>query len=377
MRVILVRFFVLFAAVVFTTTAVQGEENDYLSKIEELCKKDTPQGYPELVKYLKSLTKEQLWTALRQYCKSVEAKLPFDEMNWSPVIPTHILMFYAEPLKRSDISDDEYDRIIKRGDADELEAGLIPGRFTDESFGKLITVLSDPKEGAYFRWILACLLSGDEDFFPALSKTQEDRFFETCLAVSGDRNSPNIVRRVCLDTLGGVFRREYRFIIYDDTVLKELMGAGSREEERKANSLLYSGKINLTSKTIEKLKPWRERIFDFRKKLMALLADEQEPEMIKKEAKRQLHWLDRLPLINSNTTTSVLHGQEGFANEAVVKGLMSGDRSVRKTAVQQAKQLSKNELIALAQNAVDNEKLRQSGVICFCCGKVFVIIFGG
>ena len=96
-------------------------------------------------------------------------------------------MFYAEPLKRSDLSDDEYDRIIKRGDADELEAGLIPGRFTAESFGKLITVLSDPKEGAYFRWILACLLSGDEDFFPALSKTQEDRFFETCLAVSGDR----------------------------------------------------------------------------------------------------------------------------------------------------------------------------------------------
>jgi len=108
-------------------------------KISELSKKSTPQGNPELVKYLKSLTEEQLLTALRQYCRWVEAQ-PADGREWAEVTSGQIMLFYTDPLKRSDLSDDEYKRIKKRGDADELEAGQLPGRLTNEAYDKLGTV---------------------------------------------------------------------------------------------------------------------------------------------------------------------------------------------------------------------------------------------
>mgnify|MGYP000981257161 CR=1 FL=1 len=335
-----------------------ADENDYWPTIKELLKKETPQeGNPELEKYLKTLTKEQLLTALRQYCRWVDTQ-PLNHREWAEVVSMQIMLFYSDPLKRSDLSDEEYERIKKRGDADELESGHLPGRLSDEEYDILIAGLADPKEGAYFRWTLAVLFCDDEYYFPVLSKSQRDRYFDACLAVATNRESPDMVRTGCLEALWKVFSREYRHIIYKDDVVKKLMGSGSPEEERYAKSLIDSGKIDLTSKTLEQLRPWRDRILDFRKILVALQENEQETEMIKKNAKRQLHWLDRFPLINSHTTTSVLRGQGGFPNEAVVKGLMSSDRSVRKTAEQQAEKLSKKELITLARDTVDDEKLR-------------------
>lgn len=294
---------VVFVATVGKAPIAYGKEGGYWPTIKELLKKDTPQGNPELAKYLKSLDKEQLLTALRQYCSWIETQ-PLNKREWAEVISMRILVRYAEPLKRSDLPEKEFqEKIVRFGKQRNLEDGLIPAGFSDSAFDKLITTIADQKEGAYFRWTLAVLLSDDEYFFPVLSKTQKDRYFDTCLTVLNDRGSPDMARTGCLKALWKVFSREYRHIIYDDDVVKELMGTGSREEERNANSLLDSGKINLTSKTIEQLRPWRKRIFDFRKKLVALLADEQEPEMIRKEAKRQLHWLDRLPLIDVNDTT--------------------------------------------------------------------------
>lgn len=280
-----------------------GEENDYWPVIKELLKKETPDGNPELLKYLKSLKSEQLLTALRQYCRWAETQPP-DLRPWPGAISMQIMLYYAEPLKRSDLSDEEFERIKKRGDLDDLNAGGLPGRLTNDAFEKLIAGITDQNEGAYFRWTLAVLLSDDEYYFPVLSKSQRDRYFNTCLAIATDRQSPDIARRGCLEALWKVFSREYRHIIYEDDAVKQLMGTGSHEEERKAKSLLDSGKIDLTSKTLKQLRPWRERIYDFRNKLVDLLEDEHELESLKKEARRHLHWLDRLPLINAKDSDS-------------------------------------------------------------------------
>ena len=271
-----------------------SEKNNYGSKILELAKKGTAQGNPELVKYLKSLTKEQLLTALRQYCKAMEGKTP-TEMEWAEVTSMRILVCYAEPLKRSDLSDEEF-RKMRRGKKRRLEDGLVPARFTNEAFEKVIAGIADRKEGTYFRYTLLDIFSTKE-FFPVLSKPQKERFLDTCLTVLNDRKSPDMVRSKCIDVMSKrIFQREYSHIIHVDDVVKELQRT-SEEELRNLVSLINSGEIKLTTKTIEQLAPWRRRIQDLRKKLVDLQEDEQEPKSLKMEAKRQLYWLDRLPLI--------------------------------------------------------------------------------
>ena len=222
---------------------------------------------------------------------------PPDKRPWPGAISIQIMVFYAGPLKRSDLSDDEYKRIVKRGDADDLEAGRLPGRLTNEAYGNLITGLTDQNEGAFFRWTLVVLLGDDEYFFSVLSKAQKDRYFDTCLAVATNRESPNMVRTGCFEALSKALKREYRHIIYADDVVKELHRTHT---DPQLSSLIRSGEVNFTAKTIQQLDMMRPKIHDLRKRLRNLLKDEQEPKSVKKEARRQLHWLDRLPLIDAN-----------------------------------------------------------------------------
>lgn len=292
----------LVAILVLGSFSIQAsEENNYVSKILELYKKGTAHGNPELIEYLKSLTKEQLLTALRQYGKVVEATAP-TERAWAPVISFGILTYYAEPLKRSDLSDKEFEE-MRRGEQVDLEAGLIPARFTNKSFEKVIAGIVDHTEGTYFRYTLIDVLK-TKDFYPILSKTQKERFLNTCLAVSTDRESPAMVRKGCFEALSQIFQREYSRIIYVDDVVKELRRTGPEERLRNRNSLVNSGEVKLTANTMEQLAPWRQRIQGLRKKLADLLEDEREPKSLKKEAKRHLHWLDRLPLINNTKETA-------------------------------------------------------------------------
>ena len=233
-------------------------------------------------------------TALRQYSKAVEAKTP-TEMEWAPVISMRILACYAEPLKRSDLSDEEF-RKMRRGKQRSLEAGLIPARFTNEAFEKVIAGISDRKEGTYFRYTLLDIFSTKE-FYPVLSKPQKERFLDTCLTVLNDRKSPDMVRSKCINVMSKrIFQREYLQIIYVDNVVKELHRTNT---DMQLSSLIRSGKVKLTEKTREQLAPLRRRIQDLRKKLADLLEDEREPKSLKKEAKRQLYSLDHLPLINT------------------------------------------------------------------------------
>jgi len=247
------------------------------------------------IKYLKSLTKKQLLTALRQYGKEVEATPP-PEREWAPVISMRILSCYAEPLKRSDLSNEKFQK-MRRGKQRSLEAGLIPARFTNKSFEKLIAGISDRKEGTYFRYTLIDVLR-TKNFYPILSKTQMEQFLNTCLAVSSDRESPDMVREKCLEAFSYIFQREYSRIIHANDVVEELRGTGLPTQSRELSSLLNSGKVKLTAKTLEQLEPWRQKVKCFRKALVALQEDERASKSLKGEAKSHLHLLDRLPLLN-------------------------------------------------------------------------------
>jgi hypothetical protein len=283
----------LFGVASCTVVSCASDDNDYWSRIEELAKKGTSEANVEGRKYLMSLTKDQTLTALRQYGKVAEAKYSVDK--WPQLIPNValIMAFYAEPIQFSDKEFATLSDKTKR----ELQAGLIRGPLSEEAFDKLIAGIADRKEETFFRYALADYSVLKEGVGPSLSKAQKERLFDTYLSVVNDRQSPEVVRRECCDAAKEVLRREGWRIIYADDVVKELMRSGTPERRSKLDSLLTSGEIKLTPKTIEQLALWRRRIEDFRKKMVSLQDDEREPKSLRETAARYAAWLDNSPLM--------------------------------------------------------------------------------
>ncbi|MEN6451426.1 MAG: hypothetical protein ABFC96_13115 [Thermoguttaceae bacterium] len=287
--------FVFLAVAIQTPLAVWSAQRNYWLEIEGLLKKDTPQGNPELVKYLKSLTKEQLLTALRQYSKAMEVNAAV-EREGMLTNAMRILICYAEPLKRSDLSDEEY-RKMRPGKQKSLEAGLIPARFTNEAFEKVIAGISNREESPMFRYALLDIFSTKE-FYPVLSTMQKDRFLDSCLMVLNDHKSPDMVRSKCINVMSKrILQKEYLQVIYADDVVRKLH---DKNTDMQVDSLIRSKKVKLTAKTSEQLEPLRRKIDDLRTRLEDLVKDEREPESLRDEARRQLHSLNRLPPIDGS-----------------------------------------------------------------------------
>ena len=301
MKYILFELAVFFAATIWMAASAWADDNYWL-KIEELSRKDTPQGNPELTKYLKTLTKEQLLTALRQYTKAMEIKMPH-EANWVFVPAMRIFLCYAEPLKRSDLSDEEYNK-MRRGKKRRLEDGLVPARFTKRAFENVIDCISDRNEGTLFRYTLVEMF-GSKEFYSILSKAQKMHLFDTCLEVLKDHAAPDMVRSKCCDIAKETLQQECWQLIHADGRVKELMGSGLQDRQHTLESLLISGEIRLTTKTIELLVPWMQRVEDFRKEMVALQSGEQTPESLRKLAAKYVSWLDDLPLMKTKGGNSI------------------------------------------------------------------------
>jgi hypothetical protein len=277
-----------------------NDDNDRWSHIEQLLKNGTGQGAPELVEYLKSLTKDQTLTALRQYANVVERRMPIE--TWQDAEPNvaFIMLCYAEPLR---FSNEEFGKLPDKARKD-LQAGLLRGPLSDEAFDKMVAGIADRKEGAFFRYALASYAAFKEGTGPSLRKPQKEQLFDTYLVVVSDQRSPEVVRGKCCHSAMRVVEREWWRIIYADDLVKELMSTGAPERRHNVNELLNSGEMKPTATTTGELAPWRQKIQDFRKILVALLANEREPKSLKERANLTNSSLDRLPLVSTAVPSS-------------------------------------------------------------------------
>lgn len=287
---------VFIGVAIYVFCACANDENDYWTKIRELYGKGSPHDRTAVREYLNSLTKDQMLTALRQFSKTVEAEAT-DEAQLRPMfqsvfITVSLIMsgYYEQPS----ISEEELDKLPRRS-RKKYEEGSVPGPLTEDAFAKLIACISNNKEGKFFRCALAGWATTD-DVSPDLSNSQKERLFDTCLSVVSDRQSPEVVRCQCCDAAKEVLRREAWRITYADDVVKELLRTGTPEQKRNLDSLLCSGEIKLSSKTIEQLVPWGQRLKDFRKQMLLLQNDEQEQKSLGEQARQYVIWLERSPL---------------------------------------------------------------------------------
>ena len=246
-----------------------ADETNHWTKIESLLGPTRSlESSPKAREYLKSLTKDQTLTALRQFGTMCEVKYPvgpkWPELQLAVML---LLEFYSEP----------------------------GGGLSDEAFDKLLAGMADKKEGAFFRYALA-LQVGEGEYGDHLSKKQKERVIDTCLAVLHDRQAAVMVRAECGAAAARHLSKTYSRIIGSDDAVKELRRT-DLERFRKVFKLIDSGKFKLAARTNEQLAPCRQRIQDLRKGLVALQKDIREPEYLKKKVEAYIYWLDRLPLI--------------------------------------------------------------------------------
>ena len=256
-------------------------ESDHWSRIKELSKKPHEDN-PELLKYLKSLSKAQTLTALRQAGKEAEAELPAERWPETGLSVAILMRFYPEPLQRSDLplSDEEL-RNMRPNRKLEFEAGLWPGRLSDDAFDKLLAGIADRNEGAFFRYALAGYAVFKPRLGPLLTISQKGRLATTYLDVLRDQESPEVVRRECYESATRLLGDERRRIIYGDEAVKKVMRTESSEQRRDLDARIASGAIKLAVEASEALAACERRIRDFEDSLLALRDDERESESLR------------------------------------------------------------------------------------------------
>jgi len=249
-------FLALVVFITFEQFVCAADEPDYFAKIAELAKKGTAYANPELEQYLKSLTRDQMLTAARQYCRTYEKKVTRD--LWGPACGGVGLCLVYFPEKT--------------------------GSLSDESLDKVIACISDPKEGEFFRYAIAQV---PQKHIMDMTEGQRQRLAEAYVSVLRDREAPASVRIHCGVGANRCVSEAYRVIVYADAGVKELSRTGTNEQRRNLASLVASGEIKLNAKTMKQLDAWKPRIRELRQTLVAL-DDKQEPADLKKWSKGAL-----------------------------------------------------------------------------------------
>ena len=108
-----------------------------------------------------------------------------------------------------------------------------------------------------------------------------------------DRESPLVVRTECCGASWRACARGCWCIINSDAVVKELRRTGALKPPQSLDKMLISGEAKLTAKTNKQLIPLQRKACDLQTILVAIQADEREPQSLRKQAKKILTWLDQ------------------------------------------------------------------------------------
>jgi hypothetical protein len=291
----------LVAVVLCAPVLFADEEAQYWPQIKELREKSTPSGNPELIKHLRSLTKDQMLTALRQLGKEMEAEVPPEQWK-GPYGVTAVMMimrYYPDPCPQSAFSDEQV-RHMKDDVRREFEAGTLPGPLSDGDFDKLVALIADKKEQTFARYALLAHYLLNSDAVPPPTSAQRERLLNVCFALLRDNQAPAALRCASVDAAWSILDEGYRHVIYSDAAVKEMRADATGDRWRNLDAILDSGEIKLAPGTMKELGPWRRSVQDFRSTLIALQEDDRQPESLGSEAKRHVSFIDRLPLIRVN-----------------------------------------------------------------------------
>jgi hypothetical protein len=258
------------------------EREDYWSRIEALAEKGTGHGNPQLVKYLKSLSRDQMLVAARLYCEKVQKTRPPND--WAPsVAPLMLaLAFYYEEVAGVD-----------------LDKGVLKqetGALSDDSFDKLLAIIADSREVEFFRYALANMVRSC--YAPHFTERQQDRAHKAITAVLRNVEVSARLRAECCESLLKVLAQGYVNVIKTDPAIRKVFQAGPPEQRRNVFPLIDSGEIKLSAQTIAQLVPMRTRIREFRTLLTEITQRDREPVELRRVAMQSLDRCGKLPLLD-------------------------------------------------------------------------------
>ncbi len=269
----------LFLGIIGTVvlTAYGAEEENYWETIVALAKDGTASGKQEFGDYLKSLTRDQMLTAARQYSAIAERTVPREDWAVAASNVAFPLAYYSEP----------------------------GGGLSDESLDKLLAIIADQEEGEFLRFALARIVP--DKYSLRVTAAQEQRITETMCPILRDKKAPERLRHACCSGLRTLLPQAYTAVIYSDPAVREVQRTGPRERFWNVFSLIDAGEVQLAEETKTRLVEPRKRIHALRDILTAIAQDESEPEVLRRFAEGCLTTTATLPLLELEAKESNEH----------------------------------------------------------------------
>ena len=135
----------------------------------------------------------------------------------------------------------------------------------EEDVQKLVELIKDRKEHRLFRVYLIGLVSEEKtsrnqcsDIFSTYLKTNRDNIEEVIFDIAKDKAETFIVRRYAMDFVGTTLSRRYGSLVHYDKNMTEIRRKSKKRIDKW--ELIEKGEIQLTSETLEALKPIEKKI---------------------------------------------------------------------------------------------------------------------
>lgn len=268
----------IFLGLFFSTLALwpaqMQADGDCLSNIEKLEKEGTPQGNPQLVQYLKSLTRKQMLQAAREYCRKYETEI--SETDWPVAVPA-ILVILSQ-----------------------YEDG---GKIKDVDLSDLIGCVMDVNEGRFFRESLIVIVFDYYWSKGIIGESQRKIVIEKLLPLIFSKEQPWQIRLLISQRYKLILDDEYYSIIYSDDNVKEFKKNADKNKIRNLFNLIKNGDVKLKPNTQEKIGLFNEQVEQFKDKYMIVLKDTQESTEFKKRAPDIINSLDRIRITGQVATS--------------------------------------------------------------------------
>lgn len=244
--------------------AARAEDSPW-SRISELSKKDTPQGNPELVAYLKTLTREQMLQAAREACEQGQALVPRDRWAEAPIIVGKPLMFYRNEQ----------------------------GGIDDAPLTAALSCIASKDEGELFRRSLVTF--AEKFWWPKLTAGQRERSRQCFSSVLSDSEAPAQLRAVACRALVDALGLEYINTLYSDKNVQALRS--DSERWRNLGTLLRTGEVKVEQATATSLESVLREVDRYTVMLSDLGKNDKEPQEVRDQAKTLLGYMAKWPML--------------------------------------------------------------------------------
>jgi len=239
-------------------------ESNYWSHIQELSKRSTPQGNPQLETYLKSLTPSEMLQAARQYSQYAEKQ--FSEENWEQALVDVDLALAFYGTEQGGLADDRLDGLLK--------------------------CLTDENESRFLRESLARLLR--QRYWKHMTDTQRKKCKDIFFTVLVDKKAHGPLRALTCRELSLAIAENHRDIILSDKNVRALRN--DKDKWWNLDDLVRKGEVRLDPETRKALKTLQGEIEKITPTLTALSQDAAESPEVKDRAKAALKTFAELPV---------------------------------------------------------------------------------